>query len=207
MPLPRPLSDIEVRVLGSLIEKAWTTPDQYPLTLNSVRLACNQKTNRFPNTAYEEGEVGHALRELESLSLVKATWGARASKFEHRAQSGLGINTKELAVLYPMLIRGPETAAEIRARCQKIHAFDDVDDVEYLLDRLSGDDQALVVELPRQSGQKGTRFMHLLSGEPDPKLLEVAAQPASKSPLAERVDALEAKVEELSRRLAAIEGD
>lgn len=204
MALERNLTDVEVRVLGCLVEKESTTPEQYPLTLNSLRLACNQKTNRHPVTDYEEGEVGHAVRALEALKLVKAAWGARAAKYEHTAKAGLGLNTRELAVLYPMLVRGPVTPAEIRARCQKLAEFDDVDDVEYLLERLSQRDPALVTRLDRQPGQKEARYAHLLAGEPDVEAMPSGSS-ARASSLAARVEALEDTVERLERRLAALE--
>ncbi len=196
------LTPIQVRILGALIEKEATTPDQYPLTLNSLKNACNQKTSRFPVTSYYEGEIGHTLRELESMDLVATAWGARASKYEHRFAEAMDLRKTDQAVLCTLMLRGPQTAAEIRAHCARIHEFDDVDDVEYCLTRLAERDEPLVVKLSRQAGQKGERFAHLLCGEP-----ELPAEPAQTagvmpvSPLEERVAELEEKMEALLKRL------
>ena len=131
------LTPIQVRVLGCLMEKKETTPDQYPLTLNALRNACNQKTARAPVTAYTEGDVGHALRELESLGLVREAWGARVAKYEHLAGKALGLHGKSLALLCPLMLRGPQTLGELRNHAHRLYAFDDLDDVQYALGRLA----------------------------------------------------------------------
>lgn len=200
------LSENEVRVLGCLLEKRATTPDQYPLTLNALRTACNQKTNRYPVVSYHEGEVGHAARSLEEKGLLKVAWAARSQKYEHQIESALGIRQKDVAVLCPLMLRGPQTAGEIRTRCARLYAFDDLDDVEYVLNRLADRDPALIVKLPRLAGHKEQRYAHLLAGEPDLSDLPPPSAPAARaSDLEQRVSALESELAELKRRLSTLE--
>jgi len=200
------LSDIQARVLGCLIEKKETTPDQYPLTTNSLRLACNQKTARNPVTDYTEGEVGHAVRELIALGIAREAWGARVSKYEHEAGKYLGLQSKGLAVLCPLLLRGPQTAGEIKTNAHRLYPFEDLDDVQHMLQRLAALDPPLVVKLPRQPGQKEERYAHLLCGEPDVESLMAPERTASgRGVIEERISALEAVVSELSARLDRIE--
>jgi uncharacterized protein YceH (UPF0502 family) len=200
------LTDLQVRVLGCLIEKKETTPDHYPLTLNALRNACNQKTARAPVTAYTEGDVGHALRELESLGLVREAWGARVAKYEHLAGKALGLHGKGLALLCPLMLRGPQTLGELRNHAHRLHAFDDLDDVQYVLGRLAEHEPPLVTALPRQPGQKEIRYVHLLAGEPPvtavaPVMQASPADPQPSSGLEGRVEALEREVEGLRREL------
>lgn len=200
------LTDAEVRVLGCLLEKRATTPDQYPLTLNALRTACNQKTNRHPVVSYHEGEVGHAARELEAKGLLRVAWAARSQKYEHQIENVLGIRQKDVAVLCPLMLRGPQTAGEIRTRCARLYSFDDIDDVEYVLNRLAERDPALVVKLPRLAGHKEQRYAHLLAGEPDVSDLPPPSAPTNRaSELEQRIAALEAEVADLRQRLAAVE--
>lgn len=207
MAIEQELGDIQVRILGCLIEKEATTPDQYPLTVNALTNACNQKTNRFPVTDYQQGQVGHALRELESMNLVTQTYGARVARYQHRVLKQLDIHLADMAVLCPLMLRGAQTAAEIRTRCARINAFDDVDDVEYVLNRLMERQPPMVVRIPRGSGQKEDRYHHLLAGEPDLSALPVASSRASsKSDLEHRVTELEQTVVDLQRRMDALEG-
>ncbi|MCW8873171.1 MAG: YceH family protein [Xanthomonadales bacterium] len=200
------LSDIQIRVLGCLIEKKETTPEQYPLTLNGLRTACNQKTARNPVTAYTEGEVGHTVRELESLGLVREAWGVRVAKYEHLAGKVLNLPGKGLALLCPMMLRGPQTPGELKTNAHRLYAFDDLDDVQFMLQRLAEHEPPLVMALPRQPGQKEVRYVHLLSGEPD--LAELGAQ-ASATPaatgLGARVEALESAVASLQEELAELQ--
>lgn len=196
------LTPIQARVLACLIEKKETTPDQYPLTLNALKNACNQKTARNPVTAYEEGEIGHTLRELESMELVREAWGARVAKYEHRAGVVLGQHSKGLALIATLMLRGPQTPGELKNHAHRLHEFDDLEDLHYSLDRMAASEPPMVVELPRQPGQKETRFVHLLCGEPD--LEAMASQAASSAPagsLAERVGVLEQELEALKARL------
>jgi uncharacterized protein YceH (UPF0502 family) len=197
------LTPIQVRVLGCLIEKKETTPEQYPLTLNGLRTACNQKTARQPVTAYTEGEVGHTVRELESLGYVREAWGARVAKYEHQAGKVLGLQSKGLALLCPMMLRGPQTPGELKTNAHRLYEFDDLDDVQFMLQRLAEHEPPLVMALPRQPGQKEVRYLHLLGGEPDLAEFEAmaAAGPAPSS-LAARVESLESAVESLREELA-----
>jgi len=200
------LSIIQVRVLGCLVEKKQTTPDQYPLTLNAVRNACNQKTARNPVSTYSEGEIGHTLRELESLGLVREAWGARVAKYEHKAEKGLDLQSKSMALLCPLMLRGPQTPGELKTNSHRLYDFEDLDDIHHMLHRLSEHEPPLVMALPRQPGQKEERYVHLLSGEPD--MAEMASFATTPAPggLAARVEVLEMELEALKARLEKIEG-
>ncbi|MDX1380642.1 MAG: YceH family protein [Xanthomonadales bacterium] len=200
------LSAIQARVLGCLVEKKETTPDQYPLSLNALVNACNQKTARDPVTAYTEGEVGHAVRELEGLGLVREVWGARVPKYEHLAGKALDLTSKYLALLAVLLLRGPQTTGELKNHAHRLFAFDDLDDVNYALQRLMEREPPLAVALPRQPGQKEGRYAHLLCGTLSveaPARPERAASPGDS--LAERVEALETALARLERRLDRLE--
>ena len=201
------LTPMQVRVLGALMEKKETTPEQYPLTLNALRNACNQKSARNPVVAYTEGQVGHTVRELEGLGLVREAWGARVAKYEHQAGRALGLQSKGLALMCALMLRGPQTLGELRTNTQRLYEFGDLDDVHYVLERLAEHDPALVVCLPRLPGQKEARYAHLLGGEPD--LADfAAAAPTPSAPvdddLSARIAVLEAAVDELRRELAAL---
>ncbi|MFT5138513.1 MAG: hypothetical protein ACI9H8_000303 [Lysobacterales bacterium] len=205
------LSPIQVRVLGCLMEKKETTPEQYPLTLNALKNACNQKSSRYPVTDYSEGEVGHTLRELESLDLVKEEWGTRVSKYGHLAGKQLGLHRKGLAIMAVLMLRGPQTLNELRIHSHRMFEFDDLDDVQYVLDQLQKDELKLVTAIPRQPGQKEGRYAHLLCGEPDISDLPVrVARPAGISSeqqagLEARIGELESELEEVKARLASLE--
>jgi uncharacterized protein YceH (UPF0502 family) len=193
------LTSIQTRVLGCLIEKKETTPDQYPLTLNALRNACNQKTARNPVTSYTEGEVGHTLRELESLGLVREVWGARVAKYEHQAGKILQLQSKGLALLCPLMLRGPQTLGELKTNSHRLYPFDDLEDVQYMLQRLAEHEPALVMSLPRQPGQKEDRFAHLLCGEPDiPEPITRPGGTPVNDNLVERIEYLESQLESLS---------
>ena len=192
------LTPIQTRVLGCLIEKKETTPEQYPLTLNALRNACNQKTARNPVTSYTEGEVGHTVRELESLGLVREVWGARVAKYEHQAGKILQLQSKGLALLCPLMLRGPQTLGELKTNSHRLYPFDDLEDVQYMLQRLAEHEPALLMSLPRQPGQKEDRFAHLLGGEPD--IPEPVARPGGTpvdDSLIERIESLESQLESL----------
>lgn len=200
------LTAIQVRVLGCLMEKKETTPEHYPLTLNSLRNACNQKSSRFPVTAYTEGEVGHTIRELEALDLVREEWGTRVSKYGHRAGKALQLHSKGLALTCTLMLRGPQTLGELKNHSHRMFEFDDLDDVEFALKSLFDHEPPLVTALPKQPGQKEGRYAHLLSGEPD--IPEPAAQVLPSRPLTgldARLTELEAKLEVLQDRLSTIE--
>lgn len=196
------LTPIQARVLGCLIEKKETTPEQYPLTLNALKNACNQKTARHPVTAYHEGEIGHTLRELESMGVVREAWGARVAKYEHMAGKELGLQSKGLALLCPLILRGPQTLSELKTNSHRLFEFDDLDDVQYTLERLVEHEPPLVVSLPRQPGQKEVRFAHLLCGEPDiPEPSVHASTGQASGGLSHRVEALEGAVESLREEI------
>lgn len=200
------LSEIQARVLGCLVEKKETTPEQYPLTTNSLRLACNQKTARYPVSNYSEGEVGHAVRELIAMGLAREAWGARVAKYEHEAGKALGLQGKALAVLSTLILRGPQTLGEIRTHAQRLHAFEDLDDVQHMLRRLAEHEPPLVLCLPRQPGPKEERYAHLLCGAPDLAVLAVdlRATPGRQA-LEQRIEAMEAALEALDARLMQLE--
>lgn len=199
------LTPIQVRVLGCLIEKKETTPEHYPLTLNSLRNACNQKSSRYPVTAYTEGEVGHALRELESLQLVCEEWGTRAPKFDHRAGKVFTLHSKGLALTCTLMLRGPQTLGELKNHTHRMFEFDDLDDVQFALKTLFDHEPPLAMALPKQVGQKEGRYTHLLSGEPDISAIAVVAVASPPSGLEARVETLELELEALKERLDKIE--
>jgi len=198
------LTPIQVRVLGALIEKKETTPDLYPLTVNSLRNACNQKTAREPVTAYTEGEVGHTLRELQEMDLVRETWGARVSKYDHRADKAWKLYSRSLAIVCVLMLRGAQTLGELRGNSQRLFEFEDLEDVRLVLDHLI--DAGFAVALPRQTGQKEVRYAHLMCGEPQvadlpPPRVQTPREDARNDELLGRIEALEAKVAELEERL------
>jgi len=200
------LTPIQARVLGCLMEKKETTPEQYPLTLNALRNACNQKSSRDPVTDYSEGEVGHAVRELEALRLVGEQWGGRAPRYEHFAGKVLGLHSKGVALLCVLLLRGPQTPGELKTHSQRLFAFEDLDDVQYAVESLVRQEPPLATALPRQPGQKEGRYAHLLCGTPEiPEPTPVASRPSPHSGLEQRVDQLEQEVAELRARLDALE--
>ena len=201
-----PLNDMQVRILGCLIEKKANTPDQYPLTLNALRTACNQKSNRNPQVSYESGAIGHELRELERHQLIRMERSARAERYEHRLNHVLDLKARDLSILCPLLLRGPQTLAEIKARSYEVLGINDLSDVKEVLDRLMEREQALVLLLPKQAGQREDRYMHLLAGEPDLSQFTILTQSHSKtdSELLHRVEQLEQEVMELREKLASI---
>jgi len=190
------------------MEKKESTPDQYPLTLNSLRNACNQKSSRHPVVNYSEGEVGHAIRELEAMDMVREEWGARVPKYEHLANKALNLHSQGIALMCTLMLRGPQTLGELRNHSHRLFEFDDLDDVQFALKHLIEREPPLTTALPRQAGQKEGRYAHMLSGEPD-----VPAPPKAKTPsgfsndLENRVAELETQLEELRSRLDAIEED
>jgi uncharacterized protein YceH (UPF0502 family) len=161
------LSLLETRVLGVLAEKQRTVPDSYPLTLNSLVSGCNQKSSRDPVIEAAESEVQSALDSLRSLSLIVETSGGRSSRYGHNIERVLHIPTQSTAIIALLMLRGPQTAGELRINCERLHKFADIASVESFLAELSEREAgALVVELPRQPGSRENRWMHLLSGAP-----------------------------------------
>lgn len=209
------LSPLEARVLGSLIEKAATTPEVYPLTLNAAQLACNQKSNREPVMNAELGAVGQALRALEDKGLVRLVHGARTLRYEHTIDAALNLTLRSRAVIALLLLRGPQTQAELFTRTARLADFPDSAILGDTLDRLIAREPALVVRIGRAPGQREDRYMHLLCGPVSAADLQGARDhrhadrhddlaPADDryAELEARVGALERTVEDLRRRLA-----
>lgn len=200
------LSAAEARIVASLVEKEATTPDTYPMTLNAIVLACNQKTAREPFMQLEPGAVGHALRQLETRGWVKSQHAARADRYAHRVEAKLDLSRAHTALLALLMLRGPQTVHELLTRSERLAKFDTVADVQYALERLAQREPAMVRLLPRQGGQREDRYAHLLSGEPA-YVASAGSTPSASSTsgaaLAERVAALEARLAELESRLDA----
>ena len=174
------LSLLETRVLGVLVEKSRTVADSYPLTLNALVAGCNQKTSRDPIVNASEAEVQAAVDHLRRLSLVIESSGGRVARFAHNVDRVLQVPRQSVALLATLMLRGPQTAGELRINCERLHDFADISSVvgflEELAERPSG---PLVVELPRQPGARENRWMHLLSGAPAPEVLSAAPSPAA----------------------------
>lgn len=208
LPISPPLTAIETRVLGALMEKQLTTPDAYPLTLNSLVLACNQKTSREPTSNYNNGEIQHCVRELAERKLVHVDYGSRAERYDQRLTRVLPtIDKAAQALLNVMMLRGPQTVHELLTRTQRMHEFADDRDVEAALAKLCEAITPFVQRIPRQSGQREDRFVQLLAGAPD--LSAIAAmksesRPAASGDLEERVVALEKQLAELEEKLATV---
>jgi uncharacterized protein len=207
------LSEIEARVLGALVEKDIATPDYYPLSLNALVNACNQKNNRDPVMNLEESTVRDALNVLHDHGLAGPASGAdsRVTKYEHRLQETFNFSRGETAVLCVLLLRGPQTPGELRGRTERMHRFEDLDAVQSSLQKLMLREPALAVVLPRQPGTKESRYAHLLSGEveaeelPSSRMLSAPASSADDerfSQLGEAVAALRNEVNELKQQLA-----
>ena len=160
----RPLSLLEARVLGVLVEKAHTVPDSYPLSLNSLTLGCNQKTARDPVINATESEVQVAVDALRALNLVFESSGSRVARHEHNMGRAMSLPSQSVALLAVLVLRGPQTSSELRANCDRLHRFADVSSVEAFLDELAAREPALVVRLPRAPGSRESRWMHLLGG-------------------------------------------
>jgi uncharacterized protein len=201
------LSDVEVRVLGALIEKDVTTPDYYPLSLNALVNACNQKNNRDPVMTLDEEAVRAALDSLQVRRLAGPASGAdsRVTKYEHRLQEVFNFDRREIAILCVLLLRGAQTPGELRGRAERMYRFEGLEDVHGTLDRLSQREPPLVAVLPRQPGTKESRYMHLFSGNTAP------AEPPPVRPLAssagddDRLARLESEVAGLRQEIAEMQ--
>ena len=205
---PPPLSAIEARVIGCLVEKAAITPEVYPLTLNALVAACNQKTSREPVMELEPGAVEHALRQLEARGLVRvAASSQRALRYEHRFDDAYGTTARQRALLCVLMLRGPQTLGELQARSDRLASFPSLDDVRDTLERLQQRAAPLVVRLPRAPGQREDRYMHLLGGALDLEAmasLQAAAAGGGDASLRERVARLEGELEALRTELAEL---
>jgi uncharacterized protein YceH (UPF0502 family) len=225
--VPYSLTEIEARVLGALIEKEITTPEYYPLSLNALVNACNQKSNRAPEMHLDDDSVLQALRTLEQKGLAGKgdNMDGRVKKYEHRLADAFNFTRPETAVLCELLLRGPQTPGELRSRAERMHHFDDLDSVNSTLRHLIERDPPLAKLLPRQPGTKEARYMHLLSGDvtaptesesaPPPSTKSVIAFPAAMpgatavssgadriTDLEQKVFALQQEISELKQQLA-----
>ncbi len=192
------LTPEEIRVLGVLIEKSKTTPDYYPMTLNGITVACNQKTSRNPITEYDEATVVIALDELKKKGLSATVTGAgsRAVKYRHTLAVKYPLDLAETAVMGLLFLRGPQTVGELKTNAGRMYEFENLEEVQKVLETLAGYETPFVIQLPRKAGQKEARYMHLLAGEPDLQAFESQPdEPARRS------------VSELERRLAAVEAE
>lgn len=196
------LDPVEGRVLGALIEKEATTPEYYPLSLNALVTACNQKSNRYPVVEYDEGTVRDAIERLRAKRLAMVIIGSgRVTKYSQTISEKLNLGRRELAALCVLLLRGPQTLGEVKDRAERIFSFADLEEAERTLEKLAeAPSGALVVKLPRQPGQKEARYAHLLAGEPviesTEEVMEVASAPGS------RITQLESEIQELRIELA-----
>ena len=206
------LTETETRTLGSLIEKDITTPDYYPLSLNALVNACNQKNNRDPVMTLDESAVRDALDTLQEKRLAGPASGAdsRVTKFEHRLQEVFNFDRREIAILCVLLLRGPQTPGELRSRTDRMYHFETLDDIVSTLDRLAHRDPPLAAVLPRQPGTKESRYMHLFSGDTMPSSISnndrpaAAAKPGNSELDNERIQVLEQQVSELKRELLTL---
>src|SRR6202167_3636098 len=197
------LSEVETRVLGSLIEKDITTPDYYPLSLNALVNACNQKNNREPVMAVNEDAVRAALESLQAQRLAGPASGAdsRVTKYEHRLQEVFNFDRRETAILCVLMLRGAQTPGELRGRTELMYRFEELEDVVATLEKLSQRDPALVAVLPRQPGTKESRYVHLLAEKPEGA---AAAATVGLGESSDRVERLEAEVAELRKEVGEI---
>ncbi len=193
---------VEIRVLGCLIEKQRTTPDAYPLSLNALRLACNQSTNRDPVVDYHDAEIRSALQRLSERRWVRLASGpgSRAAKYRHLLEDALGLADDEVAVLCVLMLRGPQTPGELKQRTERLHAFVSLPDVETTLDGLIL--RELAVRQPRRPGWKEERYAQLLGGETEPEEQADVRQPVEEG----RLDALERRLADLEDAVVELRG-
>ena len=214
--MERLLDEIEVRVLGCLIEKDLATPEYYPLTLNALTNACNQKSNRDPVMLLEDTDVVRALDSLRQKQMAhQSAEGVRAAKYCHNLEGLLRLELEELAILAELLLRGPQTVGELRNRAERMHQVGDLQAVEELLQNLMAREEPLVARLPRQPGRKEHRFTHLLAGMPDidetscmpnePARLQVAAENDRIAMLEAEVAALRTELDEVRNQMKAFQ--
>jgi uncharacterized protein len=200
------LNEVETRVLGSLVEKELTTPDYYPLSLNALLNACNQKSNRDPVMNLNENAVSQALRSLDKEGLAGRADGMdnRVTKFEHRLQEAFNFDRREIAILCELLLRGPQTPGELRSRADRMHPFDDLGQVQSTLQRLAQREPPLVKMLPRQPGTKESRYAHLLSGDVQIQAPEAIPEtaPTHRTADGERIARLENELSALQNEVA-----
>ncbi len=200
------LNELELRVLGCLIEKELTTPEYYPLSLSALVSACNQKSNRHPVTAFDQEDVARGLELLREKELARRvqTAGGRVAKYAHNLRERLPVAPAHVAILCELMLRGPQTPGELRNRANRMYAFEGLDDVNAALDELSAGENPRVVKLPRQPGQKEARYAHLLGTE-DPFLLAEQESPAEPAVVKIRKD--DERLHGLEQEVAKLRGD
>lgn len=200
------LSEVETRVLGALIEKELTTPEYYPLSLNALVNACNQKSNRYPVMNLDENAVSQAIRSLdkEGLAGPADAMDNRVTKFGHRLQEAFNFDRREIAVLCELLLRGPQTPGDLRGRAERMHHFDDLGQVQSTLQHLGQREPPVIKVLPRQAGTKEARYTHLFAGDAQPQTPAVApeAEIMHGNDGSERVARLEKEVTALRKEIA-----
>jgi uncharacterized protein len=209
--IPRKLDAVEVRVLGSLLEKEQTNPETVPMTVNALILACNQKTNREPVMQLTEDQVVTALDWMRQEVLAWRSEGARTERWQQSVSRRWGLDRAGKALITLLLLRGPQTAGELRTRSERLHPFATLEEAEEALRRLAVEDEPLVMELPRRPGQKEARWTHLIGeASPEPEPEEVfegvgdSFTPSPRAALASRVERLEEVVERLAAELAEL---
>lgn len=195
------LSVLQIRVLACLMEKHLATPKNYPLTLNSLMLACNQKTNRCDVMDLSEGQVGHTVKELEDLNLVRSDYGDRAMKVSHRAPVVLNLERETQAILAMLMLREPLTLADIKARTERMADFESIEELKMMVDDLIEREQPLVSLIPKGPGRREDRYTHLFLGTPDIEALNKVSE-NNKSSAAEQIKELKARITELESELA-----
>jgi len=204
------LTDDEVRVLGCLMEKEMATPEYYPLTLNALINACNQKSNRDPVVSYDEGTVVYALNGLRERKLIRQSNVSRVAKYEQIFSQEFKLVTSEQAIICILLLRGPQTAGEIRSRTDRLYAFPNLDEVQKVISNL--EDMELVEKLPRQPGRKESRYAHLLSGKPQEKPVETIIRPRvapeiDRSDETDRINKLQEQIDELREEMKNLQDE
>jgi len=202
------LNSMEIRILGALIEKQATNPETYPLTLNALVLACNQKTSREPVMNLTPGQVGQSLRALEGRSLTRLVMGSRADRWEHRVDKALELVPAQVILMGLLFLRGPQTINELLTRSGRMHDFEDAEQVLHQLERLIARGLALMV--PRQAGQREDRYVHAMGDPADIEAILAARQHpvervAGSGVSLERIEELEARIAALEERLARLE--
>lgn len=204
--IPRELDPVEIRVLGALVEKQLSTPEYYPLTLNALVAAANQKSNREPVMELTEQEIQRALDRLQDEKLVWRVMGGRAVRFDHNLDTSWHLNRREKALLALLFLRGPQTAGELRGRSDRLQSFESVTEVEELLRDMAAHSEPLVRQLPRRPGQKEERWAHLAGGAVVESVIpaEPAEPRAQGEPLSARVSRLEEQVAALTEELRAL---
>jgi len=198
---------VQARLLASLIEKASTTPETYPLTLNALVVACNQKTSREPVMELEPGAAGHAVRQLEDRGLVKVVHGARALRYEHRFDEAYTVTARQRAVLCLLLLRGPQTLGELLIRSDRLASFPSIDDVRDTLDRLAAREPPMALRVGRAAGQREDRYMHLLCGAAAAQAAAAGMASVSDSSASSTLvhEGMATRLAELEARVAALE--